>query len=351
MATNKKNAPNIDDSDPTNYPDGRIRDNNGSGNGTPVNRLLYSDLHEFFAKLMRLAGIVYNGLPDNESNGYQLVEAAISLAGKNDFVLPLNVSSGVIQVNIKLSTLKEGEMLTCKAAFNYDTESSIKGTEPSTKTVSVPSKFKTGEYVRLVNSSSGIELIRLGDSASINAMVTELLFLKAATEAEEYAGALTSKATTPYTNQLAFARRVIGLDSGLFLATNLRNGLLSKEDKARLDALFSVKNVGWFSGADPGFETVGVMKPRAGDISVAQVAQNNSPIETIYTVTFANAMANTNYFVRIHVQSEGTITSDDDLKSPVFKVVSTTQVQIGIQWTDGSTFNKNLKIHLEAVQI
>ena len=38
-------APNAD------YPYGNIQDNTGSNNGTPVNTLVYSDLHQFFAKM------------------------------------------------------------------------------------------------------------------------------------------------------------------------------------------------------------------------------------------------------------------------------------------------------------
>ena len=47
MARDKKFAPNIDNSSPLVYPNGRIQDNTGSGNGTPVNNYVYSDLHDF----------------------------------------------------------------------------------------------------------------------------------------------------------------------------------------------------------------------------------------------------------------------------------------------------------------
>ena len=50
MARNKALQPNIDGSDLTNYPDKRIRNNDGSGNGTPVNEQVYGDIHEFFGK-------------------------------------------------------------------------------------------------------------------------------------------------------------------------------------------------------------------------------------------------------------------------------------------------------------
>jgi len=63
------NAPDSD------YPFGRIRNNPGNGTGTPVNELLYGDMHQFFEKLMDAAGITANGLPDNDYSGFQLFEA------------------------------------------------------------------------------------------------------------------------------------------------------------------------------------------------------------------------------------------------------------------------------------
>lgn len=63
------------------YPYGAIRDNTGSNNGTPVNKLVYDDLHQFFERMMAQAGITHNGLPDNATNGFQLFTALIALFG------------------------------------------------------------------------------------------------------------------------------------------------------------------------------------------------------------------------------------------------------------------------------
>lgn len=350
MATNKKNAPNIDDSDLVNYPDGRIRDNTGSGDGTPVNRLLYSDLHEFFAKLMRLAAITYSDLPDNETNGYQLVDAAIALAGKNDFIAPIITEGGVIQIVLKLSTLKPGEALICKAGFNFTTETTIKGTESSTKNVVVPSQFKTGDYIRMINGDTEITLVRLADALNINTLVSELSYLKAATEAEEYAGTSLVKATTPYTNQLAFSRRVIGLDSSIFLASTVRNGLMSAADKVLLASLVNpVKNVGWFSGVNIGgsLPTGGAM-PVSGDVVSAILVVSTASSST-FLVTVSKPMTGVNYFVRIMMQSEGSIEFDNDVCAPVFKPITSTTFQISI--TESVPSTQSIKFHLEVVQI
>lgn len=53
------------------YPYGNIRDDNGSGNGTPVNKEVYADFHQFFAKLLDNGGVIPNDLPENSANGFQ----------------------------------------------------------------------------------------------------------------------------------------------------------------------------------------------------------------------------------------------------------------------------------------
>lgn len=57
------------------FPFGDLTDDNGTGNGTPANRELFSDSMQFFEKLMSEAGITPNGLLDNDSNGWQLYDA------------------------------------------------------------------------------------------------------------------------------------------------------------------------------------------------------------------------------------------------------------------------------------
>ena len=42
------------------YPFGNIKDNTGSNNGTPVDKNVYADFHQFFAKMMAESGIAYN---------------------------------------------------------------------------------------------------------------------------------------------------------------------------------------------------------------------------------------------------------------------------------------------------
>lgn len=68
-------VPNIDAADAS-YPAGRIRnDDQPTTDGTPVIEELYGDIIQVFHKLMRLAGIAYNDLPENETTGFQIVQA------------------------------------------------------------------------------------------------------------------------------------------------------------------------------------------------------------------------------------------------------------------------------------
>ena len=57
------------------WPFGRIRDDGGSGNGTPVDEEVYGDFHQFFEAMMNYAEVVANDQPENTANGFQLLEA------------------------------------------------------------------------------------------------------------------------------------------------------------------------------------------------------------------------------------------------------------------------------------
>ena len=71
MARNLKDRTNIQAPN-ANYPNGRVIDDTGAGDGTPLDESILGDYHQFFAKLMRDADVVPNDLPDNETDGNQL---------------------------------------------------------------------------------------------------------------------------------------------------------------------------------------------------------------------------------------------------------------------------------------
>ena len=340
--------PNVDNSDLVNFPDGRIKDNDGSGNGTGINERTNGDIHQTISRLMRKYGIIPNNLPDNVTNGFQIVEAIQSLASKNDFVLALTDVGGVLSVPIKFSFMDENESVICKSGINLASQTQIKGSDATTFNVTYVGSFKNNEYVRVIKTASGVTIVRLGDAASLDAMVTELNFLKKATQAEENAGVIDTKATTPLSNLTAFIRRVIGVDSGSYLATAIRNGLYPKEHFDIVENIGEspVRNVGWISGLDVGQSTGSL--PVSGNIVSANAVEsgNNSKI----TVEIANAMANMNYVVKIYTEAESAdLYSDNSISQVIFKKLSITSFQIGVR--EFASEGQSLKIHIEVVQL
>lgn len=231
-----KDRTDVNKTDLVNFPNGRIKDNTGTGDGTAINESTNGDIFQFFEKLMRLYDIAPNGQPDTDTNN-QLVEALRGIATKNDFIYPLSTNGTVLNVDIKLTQMLTNESIICLCAFNKGAETQIKGLGSATFfNLTYVGDFKTNEYVRLIKTNSGVSIIRLADWTSLNSMATELGYLKKASQVQEDVGVLDTVATTPFSNLQSFIKRVIGTDSANYLATALRNGLMSSADKIKLDA-------------------------------------------------------------------------------------------------------------------
>lgn len=61
------------------YPFGRVRNNDGSSNGTPVDEDLVGDVMQLCEKLMDAAGISPNNMPENDADGFQLYDAIVTI--------------------------------------------------------------------------------------------------------------------------------------------------------------------------------------------------------------------------------------------------------------------------------
>jgi hypothetical protein len=59
------------------YPYGDIKNDTGIDDGTPVDRDVYADFHQFFEKMFDESGLTANNLPDNATNGFQLYQAML----------------------------------------------------------------------------------------------------------------------------------------------------------------------------------------------------------------------------------------------------------------------------------
>jgi len=348
---NKGLLTNIDNSDLVNYPAGRIKNNTGSGNGTPVNEIVYGDIHEAKDKLMRRYGIDYNNLPDNETNGYQYIDALMALPTKNDFVLTLGTASGKLTVNLKLNRLEENECFILKANVDKTTETLIVGSDSTPKPIVFVGDFKAGEYVRMVFTSANVYLVRLVDATNLNIAVNELLYLKKATQVEEDAGLIETAATTPKSNLTAFIKRVIGGDSVNYLANALRNGLYPKEHFSIVAGLgvSPVRNFGTVSGINIDSGSIGTTYPVTGNIVSATLTDKPTNASTI-RIVLQNTMTDMNYYVRSYIQSNSALIGNDNaVGSVVFKQINPTTFDISIQ--EYQSQPQNLKVYFEVVKI
>lgn len=354
MAISKNTQANIDDSNPTAYPNGQVKDDDGSGDGFPLIRATTSDIFETFDKLMRLANLTFTGDFDNENNGYQFVSAIIALAGKNDYILALTTAAGVLGIATKLGILQLNERLIVKAAADWTSETHIIGSDAVNLTVAITRQYKAGDYLMLIRTSGGVQLVSLVTADNLNVINQELGYLTAATNGVELTGTAVNRATTPASNLYAFTKRVTDpTDATPFLATDSTPGLMSAADKTALDGFSSpIKNVGNFSALDPGAGSIGSFLTPAGDVVSAQITSilGSTPGNgTVILVTVANAMTGTNYFVRTSVQSLGAIGADSTTLTPVFKPISSTTFSLAISDSIGGV--QSLKVHIEAVQL
>jgi len=83
MARDLSVQPNIDNSDPGNYPNTRVKNTVGAVPGTDWTEEVTGDAIQFFQKLLIDASITANGNPDNVANGYQLIDALVDKISRN----------------------------------------------------------------------------------------------------------------------------------------------------------------------------------------------------------------------------------------------------------------------------
>lgn len=340
----------VDKSDLTNYPSGRIKDNDGSNNGTAVNEATKGDFHQMLEKLMRLYDIIPNGLPDNELNGFQLIQALSALASKNDYIYPLTTNGNdTLSIDIKLHLMKENEFLVCLASTDKTTENLIKGSDATTFAVTYSGNFKANEYVKVVKTGAGVSIIRVADWNSLSAMASELGFLKKASQAQENAGAVDTVATTPLVNKITYTLRTIGADSVNYLASIARNGLYPKEHFAIVASLGvnAVRNVGYFEALDVGGGSLGALAV-SGDISSAIVTNTGGGYSIIRCIV-NNTMTDTNYEVQASLQSLGTMSADNTVLAPVYKIINATTFDISFRETSNAA--QSIRVRLRVIKI
>ena len=350
MARNKATLQNIDLSDPSNYLNGRIKDNTGSGDGPPVNERVYGDFHQLVAKLMNLSGLAFNNLPENETNGYQFIDSLRNLASKNDLNYELGKSGTNLTLPIRLGKVTNNEIFRAKATFDKGSETSLIGTlDNSNKSVTYLGDFKENEYVRLINTTASVLIIREVDAFNLGTIVEELNYLKAATQTQENTGTTDEAATTPLTNKTVFTKRVNGDDSGDYLANTNRNGLLSAAFWDIINGIGTpaLRNRGRFVLGDIGGISVGTNFVSNGQITAKCTASPSGATEV--EITFTNTMDSLNYRLDLSVESLGTFDFDNDFLPIPFKKVSTSKAKIYVEETTDPI--QNIQIHVDVIQL
>lgn len=160
--------------------------------------------------------------------------------------------------------------------------------------------------------------------------------------------------STDGTNQLQFYRnKTLFLDEinekGIeyfddYSANFTDNSLITKKFVETL-VKTRVINAGWFSGMN-----IGTISPllTGEDINSAVTTSTPGGSNSIILITLANAMPNLNYYVVSLMESlSASLDLDNDSTTPTFRIISTTQFEIGFR--ELASLTQDLKVHLQVV--
>ena len=138
------------------------------------------------------------------------------------------------------------------------------------------------------------------------------------------------------------------INTDLATATSITAAEHRGVESAIMNAAIPV-NRGWFTGLDANGTTVGTNLTCGGDVTSAVILTITD--YSSVSVYFATSMINTNYIVKIHVQSLNTTDPHLDAAcfNPVFRIIDATNVYINIkEFVQGI---QNLRFHLEVVSL
>jgi len=150
-------VPNIEAATPD-YPNGRVRDKVGAVVGTTLTEILNGDSIQFFQKLIIDAGITENDTPDNDSNGYQLIDALVDKINKTGVQRSTSVT-GLVAT----ATSSEQDFLTV-------TPSALVGFDDIKVNVSLSAGYVGGTTITLTTKLyvNGVEKHSISLNGSVN---------------------------------------------------------------------------------------------------------------------------------------------------------------------------------------
>lgn len=146
------------------FPSGAIKNETETENGTPVSFEVYNDLLVSMYAFILDRGIVINELDDNQTNGYQILEAFKLLTNDlNDKEQVLTLDGTTWSLPIKLSLVPDKYFIYARASENYDSSENytIKGSEVDTFPFESSQGFSTGDTILIVLERAGVRAYNL----------------------------------------------------------------------------------------------------------------------------------------------------------------------------------------------
>lgn len=147
----------VHDTDYLKFPSGTIKNETDIEPGTPVIREVYGDILTNIYAILKDRQINFNGLEDNELNGYQLLNALKLLTNDlNDSERILNKAGNTYSLDLRFSLLPNKYVLFARASENYvDSQNSTINGADGSYPFSSSTGFNQGDEVLIVLDQAG----------------------------------------------------------------------------------------------------------------------------------------------------------------------------------------------------
>ena len=160
-----RDLPIVQDGNNALFPDGQIKNETATQDGTPVVREIYGDVITNIYKIIRDAGVDFTETEDSESTQYQLLDALKVFTNElNDTMQVLTVNGLKVSINVSLDNLPNNYFFICQVSDSLSSGVTyeLEGSGDNTYNFSVQSNINSSSQVLLiVNKFSNVRLIDL----------------------------------------------------------------------------------------------------------------------------------------------------------------------------------------------
>lgn len=160
------------------YPYGNIKDDTGVGDGTPINVETMADIFQFFARMFNQSGLSSNGLPDNQTNGFQYYLAMLQAMTNDQYQILqtptyagsyIDDSTRPLRYRKMMSTIRVEGKINQASPIGVSTVQTIftlpSGSRPPYKISRLAVIISSGAHIPVEISSAGVVTIR-GDQVT-----------------------------------------------------------------------------------------------------------------------------------------------------------------------------------------